>query len=111
MVAPVPLGVLFPRAVHFFQGLRPLLKAVKKHAAEILPGLFVTVIELQIQPAQLFGMPVKALLKLFSPFLFLHSFLFSPVSDRQFSAVIAVILQQSPRDCKVSGTGRNLLVN
>ena len=73
MVTPAPLGIALPRAVHLFQGLGPLLKAAKEHAAEILPGLPVTVIELQIQPAQLFGMPVKALLKLYFPFLFLHS--------------------------------------
>ena len=74
MVTPVPLGIVFPCTVHLFQGLGPLLPAAEEHAAEILPGLLVTVIELQIQPAQLFGMPVKALLKLFSPSLFLHTF-------------------------------------
>ena len=101
MVAPVPFGVLLAGAVHFPQGFGPLLPAAVKHPAEIVPGLLIAVIEFHIESAQLFRMPVKALAKLLFPFLTLHSFRPFTASGCLLKAVCAVILQQSPGDCKI----------
>ena len=70
---PVPVRMVFPLQVHFPQAFRPLLPQAQQHAAELLPGRRVIVIQLHIQPFQFVFMPGKTTAEHVIPILVLHA--------------------------------------
>ena len=86
VISLVPACLFLPHLIPLFEGIRSLHIVVVEHAAEILKGLLVVMVELRIKPFQLIVVPGQPFRKLRLPIFFFKHFRIPPDCDHPCSS-------------------------